>query len=131
MNIKEASNRLTTVFIQAIRDGEGSVGECNDEVNNASRDVILAYHKEHGECWLGEVNPPNKDKSRILVKYDPEKPIHNFCCGFVTPSYDAELVRLIEERLDCSYTTSDDDYKLITAIDDRRTAIGGRSLFWS
>lgn len=111
---------------------QGCLNESDNNVNDASRDVIASMYEEHGSCWLGRINLYRDDPDqRVLVKYDPNETVLNFACSFVIPVYNKKLVELIEARHNTPYTTASNDYKLITAIMEHIETLDGVSIFWT
>ena len=107
--------------------------EASDKLNNASRRLVEAMAEEHGTVFLGNVNLYDADHGKPVTfrKYPDGEMVYNFQHGFVVPTDDAELRRLIEERDQAEYTGTNDDYERVTAISDRLEAIGGQNLHWS
>jgi len=100
----QAVGKLTKLVAPHIR-MEGCLPESDNEINNASRNVVKAMHKDHGECWLGKINLYGDDKDKpekALWKYDGGT-VYNFSSSFVVPCFDQELVDLILARLACVY----------------------------
>ena len=62
---------------------------------------------------------------------DGEAPIYNFGASFVMPMPDAELERLILERLGAPYTGTREDSKRVEAILARLEEVGGIHLTWT
>ncbi len=138
-SVKQASARLGLELVRALREAEGSLPECDEILNQASREVVRAMHETHGEAWLGLINSPvNKP---VLEKYTGE--ILNFQADFVIPKYDGVLVTLIQNRLSVArraqafslaflsgYTNSQDSIQ-VQAIQTHIRDLGGEILVWT
>ena len=126
-SLKQASARLGLELVRALREHEGSLPECDELLNEASRDVVLAMQDTHNQAWLGLINsPPGKP---VLVKYDFQ-PVRNFQADFVIPKYDAVLVTLITNRL-AGYTNTSQDVTHVKAIHTHIRDLGGEILVWT
>lgn len=128
MNLKQASANLGLRLVHSLREGDGSPVESDTMLNDASREVILAMHEEHGEAWLGRINVT---EGEAVFEQWTGGELHNFCAAFVLPRYDAGLEHKMRERLATSYTGTKADRKLVTAIYERVKELGGELLVWS
>lgn len=130
--IVEAQKRMAHAFIEALRRHDGlTPAECDEQLNSASQDTVARYRQQYGTVWLGQINPYSDErKANPLWEYKGEG-VHNFGASFVVPAYEAELERLLLERLAAPYTGMADDKVRIDAIFDRIEALGGTHLHWS
>ncbi len=133
MTTTEARDDLTRAVVKSARDNDGWPGEADASVNNASRRVVEAVRDEHGEAWLGKINLYGAERHGghpIMWEWDGSL-VYNFGAAFVAPGFDAELVRLIEERDAAPYTGTTDDAKRVDGVFSRLQEIGGVHLFWT
>jgi len=140
---KEAHNKLVRLVVQDLKGNYSlTLPEANSEINDASRDVIAAMLREHGEAWLGHINLYHGNSEQCEEGYEPPSwttpmwkygggVVYNFGAAFVAPKYDEELVRLILERGQSEYTGASDDFDRLDAIDSRLDLIGALRLHWS
>lgn len=133
----DRENRVIgNILKEAIADGGCTFHEADDRVNNASRRLVMSYYKERGAAWLGKVNRGGSDKPD-LWQFNGEElfPNHakvlNFEADFVLPCYDAEIVRMIEERHTPGSYSPEKNAAEVTAIHARIKALGGEHLHWS
>jgi len=90
--VATAEKRLTDAVCKGLRLGDGCLPECYTPVNDASRAMVRAVHEDHGQAWLGKINPySDDDRQHILWQYEPGETVYNFGAAFVLPCYDAEL----------------------------------------
>jgi len=138
MTTEEAKKALTREFMRGTREGGGWPVECDEGLNNASREVVTAMAEDLGEVWLGCVNLYDHARVKngggrdadIMWKWDGSL-VRNFSCTFVAPAFDVELVALIRARDVGPYTTAADDAAKIETIHERLRTIGGVHLFWT
>lgn len=133
MSVQDAKKDLTNKVVPYLVE-DGCLPEADEGINGASRTLIRAMHKEHGEAWLGNVNLHKRYKGEeeaAMWKYNAEDAIYTFGAAFVAPRYDAELVRLIDERFDAPYMGTKEDYERIEKIYTRLAEIGGENLHWT
>lgn len=121
MSVKEASERLGRELARIRAEGHDTIPEADSRVNDASRAIVDAMAKEHGEAWLALVNPRNGEES--LWKWDGST-VYNFGADMVLPCDDAELRRLLAAFRQKSSIME------IKAIHDRLSTIGGQLLIW-
>jgi hypothetical protein len=102
MKVEEAKRKLTDAVVRSIQMNGGYVGEADDTVNDASRDVVAAVAEEHGEAWLLKRNT-NRDEERVakaegrderLWKWDGGL-VYNFGADAVVPKPDDELREML------------------------------------
>lgn len=130
MQVKDAHTKLASEFYRSVRDGDGSCLEADEDVNRASRSVVVAMHEEKGGAWLGKINL-DKEITEPIHKWDGVETIYNFGSDFVLPAYDETLDRLIRERDESPYLGGKDDFAKVDAIINRVRAIGGIVLVWT
>ncbi len=128
MTLKEAVDKGRLELVRDHEQGFGITSEFNHAHNRLSRAKIRAMRRERGSCWIWTCNPYKK--SRIVREYRSGM-VYNFDGSFITPIYDAELERLMRDRLDAQYTTATADYARIDAIYTRADELGAVHLFWS
>lgn len=127
-----ATEELDRHAVRSLRMGGGCFVEADGDLNDASRAVVGAMRKTHGQAWLGIVNRYRDDGDKPWIwQYDPAEGLYNFGASFVLPAYDAELERLLRERHEAEYTDVGADGRRIQAIHLRIEAVGGVSLCWS
>lgn len=128
MTIAEAKSQV----LQSIRAGEHEM-ECGypypNDLNDRQRQVIQAFHETYGECWLGQVNRPDRS-GPPLYPWDAGL-VYNFGASFVLPCFDEELSALLLERETAEYTGTREDYRRIKAIYERIDALKGEPLIWN
>lgn len=88
--IEEALKKQRKAYLKAKT--PFGVREGCDELNDASREVVSAIHKTYGQAYLVSINGGNG-----IVKYDPAKVLHNFCCDYCLRWYDTEVAQRIEK----------------------------------
>lgn len=108
-----------------------NVGEANEPHNDRQRRIIAAMKEEHGEAWLGLLNPHGGRKGPILVQWDGVSLVYNFGADLVVPREDEVLMRLIRERDEAPYTGVTADSVRVKAIQKRVRQLGGYLLVWS
>lgn len=130
--IESARVRLTTTFCNAIRAGDGWLGEDDQTINDASQELIAAYVERSGSCWLGLINPYTDDqKEQPIWRFDGGDSLPCTCAAFVLPNYDQALNYLIKERIATPYEGTEADSILVAQIFDRIDEVGGSSLHWT
>lgn len=121
MSVKEASERLGRELARVRAEGHAAIPESDSRVNEASRAIVDAMAKEHGEAWLALENP--RKGEQFVWKWDGST-VYNFGADMVLPCDDAELRRLLAAFREKSSIMG------IRAVHDRLSAIGGQILLW-
>lgn len=131
MAIVQARHKLASECVRGLREGDGCLPEADDEINDASRNVVQAFQDEHGEAWLGLINVYSSDKGKpVLWKWDGSL-VLNFSAGFVVPKYDADLERLIHDRHSPGEYSAKKNRSTLEAITIRIEELGGVLLLWT
>ena len=128
-----ARSHALDVFTQSLQESD-SFGPCeaDTDLNDAQRQLIRAMHDTTGAAFLGWVNVPTAHRAGPFVwQWKPGTMVYNFGASFVVPTMNAELIRLIKDRIKATYTTAAADYARISAIFDRVQQVGGYPLTWS
>ena len=110
--------------------GWWAVNESDSYLNDANRDLIAAFKREHGAALMGKINIDDSER-RNAIASGTESPykeytghlVYNFGCDFVVPVEDEELTLML--RAYCK------DGKFDAAIFTRIEQIGGEHLIWS
>lgn len=110
-------------------DGMLYLPEADVGINNASAEIIMAMQAEHGEVWLANVNPL-KD-GEVIRKAERDEIFYNFCASYCLPCYDAELEKMMKDRLAAPYTGTADDAARLKPIWKRIAELGGQTLVWT
>jgi len=127
MNVQQAINKLEEAANESIVDG--CFQEADDNLNDASRDLINAMIEEHGKVWLGSYNLYDNDRVAVWEHWGGL--VCNFEAAFVLPVESQELSDLILERHDSEYTGSKDDWARLKVISKMVRDLGGKDLYWS
>lgn len=106
-------SELTHLSVMEIKRDEGGPTEGRWVHNKLSRAKIRAMKREHGAAWIWEVNA---GEDRPVAQEYKSGMVYNFTGAFVTSRYDAELERLIRERLATPYTGTANDWKWLDRI---------------
>jgi len=128
----QAVGRLTNLMLPHLR-FNGCLPEADPDINDASRQIVMAMVKDHGECWLGKINLYGDDRGKpekVLRKYDGGI-VYNFGASFVIPEFDQKLVDLIIGRDTAMYEGTKKDALRLDPIFNRIEKLGGHSLHWT
>lgn len=132
--LKEARAALAHAVVESARECGGWPGEAVGEINDASREIIHAMKREHGEVWLGRVNLHGEERGKkecALWRWDGSL-VCNFGADFATPRFDEELLRLIMERdVSMQPYTAAANWATLQRVSKRLHEIGGADLFWT
>ena len=115
----------TKYFFRELNDGTRVFEyptEFDSGLNDLTRKKISCFLREHGQAWLGRINP-GFDKGPILREHTGEL-VYNFSANFIVPTNDSELVQLIEKWRNKS------EIKVLDAIHLRIKQLGGDHLHW-
>lgn len=109
--------------------GSGGTSEFDQSINDISQEKIVAMKREKGACWMFKINRYKTDADKpFIVEYTGQK-VYNFEYAAIVPCNDGTLVKFLSE-----YNKNNDPRKaisLLTAIQDRITALDGRYLIWA
>lgn len=106
----------------------GGPTEADFSINDIQREKILAYHQLNPSAVVGLVNKHGREN--FLQIYRGEK-VLNFEWDFIIPQYDAELLKLLTEREQATYTGTKEDAIKIDKIYERVKQLGGLYLYWA
>jgi hypothetical protein len=132
MNVSDAKRALSGLVLPHLIE-DGCLPEADNEINDASRNVIKAMQNEHGEAWLGNINLHEYHKGEdepVIWKWHGGL-IRNFAVSFVVPKYDTELEKLIIDRADAEYKGTSEDYGCVNTIMNKIESLGGIHLSWT
>ena len=112
----------------------GGSSEFDTSINDISRAMIVAYHAEHGRCFLGKINDYDqygKDPQIKFVPYEGQM-VYNFGYAFIIPQEDERLRALIKDHNTQKIEyDSKEAYDVIEKITSRIAELGGTFLSWS
>lgn len=122
---------LACTFVESCRRGVGyGPAEADDQLNNASRDVILACWSEHRAAWLGRINVYSGDE-RGLWQWWPGDMVYNFGADFVLPVPCERVALLIGRYRNTPLGRCGEWADLLGEIIDAIVRAGGVMLCWS
>ena len=101
--------------------GWWELGECDNKLNNLSRQIIKEFKQAYPYAMMGRFN---EGEICVPVPEDTNK-IYNFECDFVIPAKNASLESLIRTWRE------DNDNKALGRAIDFIEQIGGELLHWT
>lgn len=126
-SLSELDKLAATLICRDLQEA-GSLQENNWQLEIVNGEIVGKMHYDFGGCWLWQVNAHNPDD--IVKEHHPDS-ADFWGASFVTPTYDAELERLIKLRLAAPYLGTDVDRVAVNQVFNRMEEIGGISLLWS
>ena len=103
----EEVKKIEKDYIESIG-GFYNLTEFNQKINDIQRELIKAFKKEYGKCYIYNIN-----RNEIVKHYEGEK-VYNFGGDFILSENSQELVELIKQnRQKCSMKTIDKIYDYV------------------
>lgn len=131
VRVQLAEARLSEELYRSIRESDSICPrEADDALNDASRAVVEAMKRAHGEAWLVRINTYDEE-TKHLVKAPSEDTLCNFSGDAVIPRFDEALQHLLQARKNAEYKGVAADKYRVDQINDRIKELGGAFLFWS
>ncbi|WP_165044908.1 hypothetical protein [Dysgonomonas sp. ZJ709] len=132
-NTYEELQLLAYEYIRKHRN-TGGTSEFDHSINDISRASIVKFKELHGSCFLGEINHYECDRRNPdikLIEFEGQK-IFNFDYGFMLPSNDEEVIRLINEHnKEREGVDPKEIMERIIQIHERIVELKGDFLIWS
>lgn len=117
---KEAANYLMLHDLQP--------KEFDKSINDLSKSMIETMKNIHGSCFMYKINLRKKED--VICQEYTKQQINNFCCDFIAPVKDEQVIQLINNWNNKGTKTQSEKWEMIERIFDRVKEINGYNLIW-